>query len=293
MGALAAKVDGAAKRNYSQQFHSSGCYEYNKQFGKAVSTVALAVRKLGKYASTWIAILMAIVLMCAFPQANASAAESSPQKLDPDAKGSITVTVKGADDGMAQGDLSLYKVANISANGSGWRFEWLPAYQGVDDGLSDATGELSEAYSSQLASALNNLVDSQTAITTATVDADGIARFSNVDVGLYLVKQTAVSQDSDPLESFVVSVPVVDEGTGELVYDVDASREAGNGENRGESEPADSSPKPKSTTTPVVPSGKLPQVGQLWWPVGLFITAGVVMLCIGVIHVRQERSPRR
>lgn len=255
--------------------------------------MALAVRKLGKYASTLIAILVVIVFICAFPQANASAAESSPQKLDSDAKGSITVTLGSADDSMAGGGLSLYKVANISANGSRWRFEWLPAYQGVDDGLSDATGELSEAYSSQLASALNSLVGSQTAVSTATVDADGIARFSNVDVGLYLVKQTAASQDGNPFESFVVSVPVVDEGTGELVYDVDVTQKAGNDENRGESEPADSSPKPKSTTTPVVPSGKLPQVGQLWWPVGLFTTAGVVLLCIGVIHVRQERSPRR
>jgi len=38
----------------------------------------------------------------------------------------------------------------------------------------------------------------------------------------------------------------------------------------------------------VTPPNKLPQTGQLWWPVPVLLSAGLLLLLIGV--VRRKRS---
>lgn len=230
--------------------------------------------------------LIAVVSACllAFaPRALAATGESASENLDPSATGSITATLESTDGKPLGGELVLYKVADVTADDTGWHFQWLPAYANVDSGLYDATGTLSQAYSSQLAASLDALVGSQEPVGRATVDASGTAVFSNVGVGLYLVKQTKVSDGYDAVDSFVVSVPVVDESTGELVYNVNASPKAGQAEKKAEPE------NPGRKTTPAGKvSGNLPQTGQLWWPVAVMGLSGAALLCVGIARSRRS-----
>lgn len=222
--------------------------------------------------------------------AHAQDAGTAHENLDVNAVGSISVTLETTDgDAVKGGSLSLYKVAEVTADDTGWHFQWLPAYSSADAGLYDATGKLSEAYSKQLASELDGLVGDQAATATATVGEDGTARFSDIGVGLYLVKQAATADGYDAVGSFVVSVPVADEETGALLYDVVASPKA---------EPVSRSvepvtPTPSPGTTPAKPSATLPQTGQLWWPVAVLGAAGVVLLCVGVVRSRRAGNVKR
>ena len=52
------------------------------------------------------------------------------------------------------------------------------------------------------------------------------------------------------------------------------------------------SPTPVPTPTPPVPDEpKLPQTGQMWWPVPVLLAAGIVLFAAGLLLVRQEEGP--
>ena len=47
---------------------------------------------------------------------------------------------------------------------------------------------------------------------------------------------------------------------------------------------------PGTSTTDKTPSGKLPQTGQLWWPVPVLLSVGLLLLVIGLIRRRGDRN---
>ena len=49
-------------------------------------------------------------------------------------------------------------------------------------------------------------------------------------------------------------------------------------------------PDPTTIKDSDIPRGKLPQTGQLWWPVPLLAMGGMMMLLLGIIYRRRSRG---
>ena len=45
-----------------------------------------------------------------------------------------------------------------------------------------------------------------------------------------------------------------------------------------------------STETTVEDEKKLPQTGQLWWPVGILLSAGAVLLAAGLVMKKRSKE---
>lgn len=106
---------------------------------------------------------------------------------------------------------------------------------------------------------------------------DGKAKFSKLDTGLYLVFQETPSTGYYPISSFLVSVPYWD-GT-KYCYDVDLNAKTALGEIH--PEPTEKKDSSGSGTSGGKPPQKLPQTGQLTWPIPVMIVTGSVLLALG------------
>ena len=98
----------------------------------------------------------------------------------------------------------------------------------------------------------------------------GAARFEDLTLGLYLLVQETPAKGFSPAAPFVVSLPMMEEG--KYVYEVDATTKT-------ELIPAPTTPAP--TPPPPPDDSKLPQTGQLNWPVPLMAVAGIGLFIMG------------
>lgn len=97
----------------------------------------------------------------------------------------------------------------------------------------------------------------------------GKAIFTDLPTGLYLIIQKRAAEDFSPLSAFLISVPYLEDG--EYQYHVTAAVKS---ELERESESTTPSP-----TEPEDP--KLPQTGQLNWPIPLMVVAGLTFFVVG------------
>ena len=95
--------------------------------------------------------------------------------------------------------------------------------------------------------------------------------FDSLAPGLYVISQPKAADGYEPVAPFLVTVPFKGED-GKLQYDVDARPKV---EKARKSTPT---PTPPVTKTP---PPKLPQTGQLWWPVPLLVIAGLLFILAG------------
>jgi LPXTG-motif cell wall-anchored protein len=77
------------------------------------------------------------------------------------------------------------------------------------------------------------------------------------------------------MDPFLISIPGKE--TEKDRYNVNASPKMGKIQK-------ETTPPPKDNTPPS--GGKLPQTGQLWWPVAVLLAAGVILLGVGVFRRR-------
>lgn len=117
-----------------------------------------------------------------------------------------------------------------------------------------------------------------------TIPSDGIVKFENMKTGLYLIRQQKASPGYYAMAPFLVSLPYMEDGT--YCYDVTA---------RVKSEPEPTSPPPTegppesakpTTPKPNTPAKtekpkRLPQTGQLTWPVPVMASSGMILLITG------------
>lgn len=228
-------------------------------------------------------VAMAVALMLsALVPARALAATDSI--VDPTHDGSISITLKSSDNKAVGGTLAIYKVADVktgseSGDTSGdnsYRFVWTDAYKSVDFDLSSKSGKLSDQDVKDILAVIKpvgNALDTKQ-VTTGTA----VTFNTNIKPGLYLVVQTDVADGYDSIDPFLVSVP-----DSNLNYDVVATPKAG-------TVTKTTTTAKKTTSTPkATPSythsaaGKLPQTGQLWWPVWLMAAVGSVLLVTGLV----------
>ena len=228
----------------------------------------------------------------------------SAQTIDPDQTGSLTVSLQYNDTPISGGTLTLYRVANIVCGEDGYEFT-------LSDGFENTALSLENLQSSQTVGAFvsyakNNNFDGL----VRKVPQNGVVSYEDLTVGLYLVAQYENPESYLVIEPFFVTVPL--EIGDETVYDVDATpkvsidEDLSPGDRPDDSDNPDDEPDedvdypekpdnpddshtpenpdfPGTTTTPNPPdeSEKIPQTGQLKWPIPILTLVGLFSIVIG------------
>jgi hypothetical protein len=115
----------------------------------------------------------------------------------------------------------------------------------------------------------NNNKDNYDFYTQTQTVTDGKATFSGLSTGLYLIVQEESANGFSKMDAFLVSVPYMENG--EYRYHVTAAIKS---EVERETEPTDPPPTEDEDS-------KLPQTGQLNWPVPLMVVAGLALFVVG------------
>ena len=212
-----------------------------------------------------------------------TAAENT-ETLDPDRTGSISITFTYYDENTKTtkpvtggNSVGLYKVADVVVdNGFKFavdeRFAAAGEIPNTDEALDSANLDLAEKMA---AIAENYAFD----VASVETDAQGKVSFGGLEVGLYLVKQDAqgTGDNKMTITPFLITIPQKNTD-GSLAYDVDAqAKPIGVAKEQ--------VPPPPTPPTP----HRIPQTGQLWWPVMLLAGLGALVLCFGMIRKKRNR----
>lgn len=189
-------------------------------------------------------------------------AHEAPDKERDDC--SISIVMHMGETKIPGGTLRLYRVGEIQENDG--NYSWSPAGDFADCGLSFAN-----VQSSDLAEELEKIAANLKPLKEESVGEDCEVVFSGLNTGLYLVVQSEAADGYQKAEPFLVSVPYYKEETGEYDYSVDAYPKV-------DVEKATETTVP-STTKPN--DERLPQTGQLNWPVPLMMVLGLALMIAG------------
>lgn len=196
------------------------------------------------------ALLLGLVLLaaCALPAFATSANIKLTDGHGNPNTGSIHVNLYDSTNNKALsgGELTVYCVAEVQRKNGNLNFE----YCGDFDGCAIELGDLTD---STLAGQLQEYLSDNAEGTVREVDANGNVNFDDLELGLYLVVQTKASKGYKPVNSFLVSLPMAEDG--EWNYEVDASPKVGAYTPEPETPPSppDTPDKPDKPNTPDTP----------------------------------------
>lgn len=210
-----------------------------------------------------------------------AAASEKMEMLDRDRIGSISITFTYYDETAKTtkpvtggNTVGLYKVANVIVD-NGYKFVTDERFASAGE-IPD-TDEALDAANLDLAKKMAAIAENIAFdVQPKAMDAQGKVSFEGLEVGLYLVKQDAQGTGDNKLTiaPFLITIPQRNPD-GSLAYDVDA-----------QAKPIGVA---KEKTTPPPPPRRLPQTGQLWWPVMALGGLGVLMLCFGMIRKSRNK----
>lgn len=206
---------------------------------------------------------------------------AAPEPIDPSRPTGLTVCLQssGEDKKYEVGaEITIYKVADIKEDSGEIRYE----YAGVFEGQ---TEDLSKEVPASAILGLAELAEGSGEGISATTDQNGTARFDELEQAVYLVTQTVTIQGFSSFEPFLSYLPDNDDGV--WLYDVKAAPKIDY------SDDPEHTPTPVPTVTPT-PTGtpsKLPQTGQLKWPVPVLIVGGLIFVCAGLIIKFVRKQP--
>ena len=169
-------------------------------------------------------------------------------------------------------------------------FDDSQGYKFVWNGEFAAAGAMPEnldAVNGELADKLVNIAkDKRVTLyrNSQELDEKGNVTFNDLEVGLYLVvhaKKVEItlsdkSKVTYTINPFLVSVPQKEGG--KLAYDVVTNPKV--------SPEKSTTPPPKKTTPP---PRRVPQTGQLWWPVMALSLTGALFVTLGTIRERKSK----
>ena len=201
---------------------------------------------------------MILILLCCLPLAS-----SAETLVDLDAKGSISVKAVYKKVPLEGMKLNCIQVGELVPYGDAYYYESLyhdAIYTSEDIHDTDHPGEMLK------------LVKNGTSVGyTKSADKNGYIKFDNLTPGLYLIYQTesfSMAGNKYEIREFFVTIPY--DGN----YDVDAKSKPGL--DLYPEEP----PKP-STGTSQKKVTRLPQTGQLSWPVPVMAVCGMTFFAFG------------
>ncbi len=192
------------------------------------------------------------------------AADSST--VDRNQLGTISVSLEDADWSQVKDRaLTIYQVAELTMNDETMGYSYTGDFANCGEALDvedrSLAGKLVEYASGN---GING--------TAASVNEDGKVVVENLSLGIYLIAQTAASEEYYRFNPFLVTIPY--DKDGEWVYEVDA-------EPKVEVTTPDKPNKPEKPKTPTTPGSRLPNTGQLNWPIPVLLIAGLLLLIIG------------
>ena len=226
--------------------------------------------------------LLALLFLLALPVS--AAAQSVPDESR-NGHCSITVSMTYKGKAVCGGTLALYKVGDVAEDDGNYSF--VP----VEEIQADIP-EFGDIESPDLAGKLCKLESKLTPVTDLPkkVGEDGNATFSNLTFGLYLVVQKTAASGYGKTAPFLVSVPYL--YADEYQYDV-TSQPKTDLEREVPTKPTSPTSPTSPTTKPTTSSGggkKLPQTGQLWWPVPVLACAGLGCIAVGLFRRWEARD---
>lgn len=271
----------------------------------AIRKTMNALKMLSAAAVT--AVLLAGSAMGAAGSENVSQLNSD---LDLSKKGSVKLTIVNTttNKGFSGINLELTKVADIVKGDDGqYAYVYTDAFKNCTVSINDLSeanvGEREKAAAVQTFADQNKIRG-----TSRTTDTNGQVKYSELDLGVYLIQNYPVTENKESIRPFLVTVPRY--LNGRYVYEVDATSkpEAADIGGGGGDEPEDDKPKdddddePKGGGGGGTPSGggggtpgggggsKLPQTGQLWWPVPVLALAGLVLVIFGLVRRKSGKK---
>lgn len=212
-------------------------------------------------------------------------------------KGSIEITFVYNNQPVQGGNLELFRVGEVLEENGDYYFGVLEEFKGSGVSLENVQSpEVAEALA-EYAKDLQGL--------TKDISSEGKVDFEQLELGLYLLIQEEAAEGFHEVNPFLVSVPKVVDG--EYVYQVDASPKV-QMEPKGTVPPGSIPPPPDTTPTPETPppnttpppgsippsdTPKLPQTGQLNWPVPLLAVSGLWLFTMGwVLRFGRKKEKR-
>ena len=143
---------------------------------------------------------------------------AAAEAVDLNRKGSISLTLKSGNEGVANAPFSLYLIATAVQNGGTFTFEYLPEFEGYGKPIGDLKHEVdSGALADYIVE--NDLYGSPVA--KAVTDKNGELTFADLELGTYLAIQTAGEEDYSLTVPVLCCTPNWEDG--KWVYDVNAN----------------------------------------------------------------------
>lgn len=187
--------------------------------------------------------------------------------------GSVTFLMRFSGTSLTGGSLTMYKVGKPASDGS--RFLLV-------DPLKHSGVRLADLQDPALAKNLYNLAVQQKLEPITAPVKDGKAAFSELEPGLYVVSQRPGEEipGFDTIDPFLISLPQWRDNT--YIYDVTAFPKV---------PLVPESTQPSETTKPSEPgkSSKLPQTGQLNWPIPIMTVLGLAFFCLGWVLLAESK----
>lgn len=202
--------------------------------------------------------LLALILMSALI-IHASAVHPVP---DLSQNGSLTFEMELDGTALDNGNLNLYKVGEIAEDDGNYFFQL------IDEREITKESQIDE----NLAKEMLTLAKEMSLVKLTAPIEEGSAEFADLPVGLYVVWQDEkdATKGLFPIQPFLISVPRFQDGT----YELDVLAKPKN---------APETIPPESTEPPPPPPPKLPQTGQLNWPVPVMALTGTMLFVMGWI----------
>ena len=201
--------------------------------------------------------------------------------------GVISLTMRYEDTPVAGGAVTLYKVANITAEDGAFTYHTTEEFSGINlSGTDIESADFSQSVA-QYASA-NRISGTQ-----LSIGQNGKVEFHNLTHGLYLLVQNEHAPGYTGISPFLVQL-FCDETEAQcrvdanpkLEIDPDYSEPTTEPTTAPTSEPTDSTTAPTTTpettaTTPTYNGSKLPQTGMTNWPVPVLAMLGIALFLLG------------
>lgn len=199
-------------------------------------------------------------------------------------KGSVNITMQLDEKPVSGGTLTLYQAGVVDEDDGNYSFVPEERFRNWGDSFWDREF-FEKEDTARMAKSLEEYVRERGITgTVREIGADGTVSFTNLELGLYLLVQDVAAEGCIKMEPFLVSVPM--EENGGYIYDVDASPKV---------ELAKLPVEPSKPEQPEMPGGsKLPQTGQLNWPIPLLVVSGLCLLSAGwLLLFGKRKSDRR
>ena len=177
--------------------------------------------------------------------------------------------------------VKIYQIATMKYQGSDLQYVYT-------DDWKELTADLSKETPEEEILKMRDLAESKhlTGI-EKTSDKDGNVYYTDLPQGVYLVVQTDEVEHFSVFEPFLVYLPCIEEN--HWKYDVTAEPKIVYQVRSGSRDPNEPDPTPSTVPEEPVtppkkdPPPKLPQTGQLNWPIPVLLVAGAFLVSAGII----------